>query len=64
MTTMEAQTTDPEPADEPDCAIERSLRVLGERWTLLILREIFTGTHKYADIRKPWVSPPTSSAPA
>ncbi|NIY63716.1 winged helix-turn-helix transcriptional regulator [Streptomyces malaysiensis] len=49
---MEPRTTDPEPADEPDCAIERSLRVLGERWTLLILREIFTGTHKYADIRE------------
>ncbi|MCE7002531.1 helix-turn-helix transcriptional regulator [Kibdelosporangium philippinense] len=37
--------------DEPACSIERSLEVLGERWTFLILREIFAGRHKFADIR-------------
>ncbi|WP_223190387.1 winged helix-turn-helix transcriptional regulator [Nonomuraea terrae] len=39
------------PADEPACSIERSLQVLGERWTFLILREIFQGRHKFAEIR-------------
>ncbi|MFI7613223.1 winged helix-turn-helix transcriptional regulator [Nonomuraea terrae] len=39
------------PADEPACSIERSLQVLGERWTFLILREIFRGRHKFAEIR-------------
>ncbi|MGP4099744.1 winged helix-turn-helix transcriptional regulator [Nonomuraea sp. KM90] len=39
------------PADEPACSIERSLQILGERWTFLILREIFRGRHKFAEIR-------------
>src|ERR1700721_1640058 len=33
------------------CAIARSLGVLGERWTLLILREALTGTTKFAQFR-------------
>ncbi|HEX4253416.1 MAG TPA: helix-turn-helix domain-containing protein [Pseudonocardia sp.] len=44
--------TRPEPGDdEPACSIERSLMALGERWTLLILREIFAGRHRFAEIR-------------
>lgn len=37
--------------DEPTCSIERSLQVLGERWTLLIIREIYSGRHRFADIQ-------------
>ncbi|SCG74846.1 winged helix-turn-helix transcriptional regulator [Micromonospora inositola] len=37
--------------DEPTCSIERSLQVLGERWTLLIIREIYTGKHRFAEIQ-------------
>ncbi|MFC0430063.1 helix-turn-helix domain-containing protein [Kutzneria buriramensis] len=37
--------------DLPACSIERSLQVLGERWTLLVLREIFAGRHRFAEIR-------------
>lgn len=33
------------------CAIARSLAVLGERWTLLILREASTGTTRFADFK-------------
>jgi DNA-binding HxlR family transcriptional regulator len=33
------------------CSIARSLEVLGERWTFLILREAFTGTTRFADFR-------------
>lgn len=38
-------------ANEPACPIERSLQVLGERWTLLILRDAFRGRHRFADFR-------------
>ncbi|MGY5052070.1 winged helix-turn-helix transcriptional regulator [Streptomyces sp. 900105755] len=42
----------PEPAeDEPSCSIERSLQVLGERWTLLIIREVYVGKHRFAEIQ-------------
>jgi DNA-binding HxlR family transcriptional regulator len=33
------------------CSIARSLQVLGERWTLLVVREAFFGTTKFADFR-------------
>jgi DNA-binding HxlR family transcriptional regulator len=36
---------------ESSCAIARSLAVLGERWTMLILREAFSGTARFADFR-------------
>jgi DNA-binding HxlR family transcriptional regulator len=40
-------------AKVPDstCSIERSLGVLGERWTFLILREAFLGTTRFAEFR-------------
>ncbi|WNO76638.1 helix-turn-helix domain-containing protein [Streptomyces sp. AM8-1-1] len=37
--------------DEPACSIERSLQILGERWSLLVLREVFAGKHKFAEIQ-------------
>jgi DNA-binding HxlR family transcriptional regulator len=33
------------------CSIARSLEVLGERWTFLILREALAGTTRFADFR-------------
>jgi DNA-binding HxlR family transcriptional regulator len=33
------------------CSIARSLEVLGERWTFLILREAISGTTRFADFR-------------
>ncbi|GHF39291.1 DNA-binding HxlR family transcriptional regulator [Amycolatopsis bartoniae] len=38
--------------DSPACSIERSLTVLGERWTPLILRELFFGFVRFADIQQ------------
>ena len=38
-------------SDDPSCSIERSLQVLGERWSLLILRQIFAGQHRFAEIQ-------------
>jgi LuxR family transcriptional regulator, maltose regulon positive regulatory protein len=37
--------------NEPSCSIERSLEILGERWTFLILRSAFSGTTRFADFR-------------
>jgi DNA-binding HxlR family transcriptional regulator len=36
---------------EPSCSIARSLGVLGERWTFLILREAFLGQTRFAEFR-------------
>ena|SRR5947208_17114751 len=37
--------------DEPVCSIERTLEVVGERWTFLVIRELFCGTHRFGDLR-------------
>jgi len=37
--------------DEPSCSMERSLQILGERWTLLVLREVLYGRHRFAEIQ-------------
>lgn len=34
-----------------NCPIARALDVLGERWTLLILRELVGGARRYGDLR-------------
>jgi DNA-binding HxlR family transcriptional regulator len=36
---------------QSSCSIARSLGVLGERWTILILREALSGTTRFADFR-------------
>ncbi|HEX8007281.1 MAG TPA: helix-turn-helix domain-containing protein [Trebonia sp.] len=36
---------------ESSCSIERSLGVLGERWTFLVLREAFLGVTRFAEFR-------------
>lgn len=33
------------------CSIARSLEVIGERWSLLILREMFLGHHRFDEIQ-------------
>ena len=34
------------------CSIARALSVVGDRWTLLILREAFAGAHRFDDFRQ------------
>jgi DNA-binding HxlR family transcriptional regulator len=34
-----------------NCPFARGLDVLGERWTLLILRELLGGPRRYSDLR-------------
>ncbi len=33
-----------------DCPIAKTLDVVGDRWTLLIIRDLLRGTHKYQDL--------------
>lgn len=34
-----------------NCTIERALSVLGDRWTFLVLREVFNGIRRFDDMR-------------
>ncbi|MEO3772591.1 helix-turn-helix domain-containing protein [Micromonospora sp. B9E7] len=34
-----------------NCTIARAMEVLGERWTLVVLREVFTGVRRFDDMR-------------
>lgn len=45
----------------PGCPIERAVRVLDGKWTLLILRELFTGTRRFGELlaQLPGASPKT-----
>ena len=42
------------PADYADqmCSIARTLEVIGERWTMLIVREAFLGTRRFDDFQR------------
>ncbi len=35
-----------------NCAVERTLSVIGERWTLLVLREAFLGVRRFDQLRR------------
>jgi DNA-binding HxlR family transcriptional regulator len=37
---------------EQNCSIARALEVVGERWTILILRDIFLGTRRFDALRE------------
>jgi DNA-binding HxlR family transcriptional regulator len=39
-------------AYDQNCSIARTLQVVGERWTLLVLREVFTGQRRFEEIQR------------
>jgi DNA-binding HxlR family transcriptional regulator len=41
-----------------DCPITDALAEVGERWSLLVLREIRLGFHRFSDIRRNLGAPP------
>lgn len=55
--TAATQTTKPDdanPAGEAEasaCSIQATLDLVGDRWTLLILRDIFRGVHRFGQLR-------------
>ena len=34
------------------CPVAKATELLGERWTILILRELFLGTHRYSEFQR------------
>jgi DNA-binding HxlR family transcriptional regulator len=38
--------------DEQACSIARSLEIIGDRWTILILRDAFRGIRRFDDFRR------------
>lgn len=48
---MTAEPTPPTALPRP-CAIADALEVIGERWSLLIVREQFWGNHRFSDIQR------------
>lgn len=44
-----SRTPDPIELSE-DCSIQRTLDVIGDRWTLLILRDVFRGVRRFSQI--------------
>jgi DNA-binding HxlR family transcriptional regulator len=40
------------PFTDQNCSIARALEVIGERWTLLVMREIFLGRRRFADLQR------------
>ncbi|MBU3068908.1 helix-turn-helix transcriptional regulator [Aestuariicella sp. G3-2] len=41
-----------EDIDQQVCSIARALSIVGDRWTLLILRDAFLGTRRFEDFRR------------
>ncbi|WP_113699001.1 winged helix-turn-helix transcriptional regulator [Nonomuraea lactucae] len=39
------------PFRDTNCSIERTLNVVGEKWTFLVLREAFSGVRRFADMQ-------------
>lgn len=47
MPDVEALRYDPDP-----CSIARTLDLVGEKWSLLVLREVFSGVRRFDDLRR------------
>ncbi|HEY3188516.1 MAG TPA: helix-turn-helix domain-containing protein [Solirubrobacteraceae bacterium] len=42
----------PRTYDEQQCSVARALEVLGERWTLLVIRDAFMGVRRFDDFQR------------
>ena len=42
----------PRTYDDQDCSIARALEVLGDRWTMLVIREAFMGVRRFDDFQR------------
>jgi DNA-binding HxlR family transcriptional regulator len=40
------------PFTDQNCSIARALEVIGERWTLLVMREILLGRRRFAELQR------------
>jgi len=51
MPRSKAHTPHPDTDEPVDCSIEATLAVIGDRWTLLILRDVFRGVHRFSELQ-------------
>ena len=40
------------PFERQNCSIARALAILGERWTLLVMREVLLGRRRFAELKR------------
>ncbi len=38
--------------DLPKCPVETTLRMIGEKWKILIIRELLSGTKRFGELKK------------
>lgn len=38
--------------DFPDCPVEMTLKLIGDRWKVLIIRDLLTGTKRFGELKK------------
>lgn len=36
----------------PDCPVEMTLQLIGDKWKVLILRDLLTGTKRFGELKK------------
>ena len=36
----------------PDCPVEMTLKLIGDKWKVLILRDLLTGTKRFGELKK------------
>ena len=48
----------PSPYSADNCTIGRAMEILGERWTFLVVREVFNGIRRFDDMRRAHRDPP------
>lgn len=36
----------------PPCPVETTLKIIGDKWKVLILRNLFTGTKRFSELKK------------
>lgn len=36
----------------PDCPVEMTLKLIGDKWKILILRDLLTGTKRFGELKK------------